>query len=93
MSHWLIIYDICDDKRLHHVAKIMESYAIRVQKSVFEMEGAKPVIEEIRRKVNKIIDGDDFVVYFEVCERDWQKRLKYGVGKKLGPEDKDLYIY
>ena len=93
MSHWLIIYDICDDKRLHNVAKIMESYAVRVQKSVFEMEGPKSIVEEIRKKVNEVIKNDDFVVYFEVCERDWQKRLKYGVGKKVGPQDSDLYIY
>ena len=93
MSHWLVIYDICDDKRLHKVAKIMENYAIRVQKSVFEMESPKNIIETIRKNVNKIIKDEDFVVYFEICERDWQKRLKYGIGKFNGPEEKDVYIF
>ncbi len=92
MSHWLIIYDISDDKRLHKIAKIMESYGVRVQKSVFELEGTRKIIENIRRKVNSIIKDRDFVVYFEVCEKDWQKQLKYGVGRNIKFEDKETYI-
>ena len=34
----LVIYDICDEKRLNKVAKLMESYGQRVQRSVFECE-------------------------------------------------------
>ncbi|HQM85027.1 MAG TPA: CRISPR-associated endonuclease Cas2, partial [bacterium] len=33
----LILYDIRDPKRLLRVAKIMENYGYRVQKSVFEV--------------------------------------------------------
>lgn len=92
MSHWLVIYDICDEKRLHKVAKIMTSYGIRVQKSVFELEASKSVILKLRSIINNIIKENDFVVYFEICERDWQKRIKYGVGRFDGPDEKDFYI-
>lgn len=93
MSHWLIIYDICDEKRLQKVASTISSYGIRVQKSVFELEAKRDIIDKIRSKINKIIEGKDFVVYFEICERDWQKRMKYGVGRFEGPEEGDFYIY
>ena len=93
MSHWLIIYDICDEKRLQKVASTISSYGIRVQKSVFELEAKRDIIDKIRSKINKIIEGKDFVVYFEICERDWQKRMKYGVGRFEGPEERDFYVY
>ena len=32
---YLISYDICDEKRLHRTARILEGYGFRMQKSVF----------------------------------------------------------
>lgn len=34
----LVAYDIRDDERLRRVAKVMESYGHRVQRSIFECE-------------------------------------------------------
>jgi CRISPR-associated protein Cas2 len=90
MKHWLIIYDISDEKRLRKIAKIMESYGIRVQRSVFEMEADDATVEVLRSKVNEVLEDDDFVVYFSLCERDWQGREKYGVGSRRG-EDSASY--
>lgn len=88
MSHWLIIYDIGDDKRLRKVAKHMEGYGVRVQKSVFEAEANRKIIEKLRKEVAGMIDpAEDYVVYFEICERDWQKREKYGPG---GYKEEDI---
>jgi len=36
METWLILYDIRNEKRLRRIAKLMERYGERVQKSVFE---------------------------------------------------------
>ena len=38
IRHYLIIYDITDNKRLQKIAKIMEDYGERIQRSVFEIE-------------------------------------------------------
>lgn len=82
MKNWLVIYDIRDEKRLQKVAKVMESYGIRVQKSVFEIIAKPSTINELYHKIEEIINEDeDFVVYFEVCTEDWQKQSKYGPGK------------
>lgn len=92
MAHWLVIYDIRDTRRLGKVAKVMEQYAIRVQKSVFEMESDDSILKELRGKICAVIDEEDFVVYFKLCEQDWQKRLKFGVGSRISAEDKEFYI-
>jgi len=93
MSHWLIIYDICDDKRLSNVAKVLKNYGVRVQKSVFELEAGENIVKTIRSKINTIIENEDFVVYFNICERDWQKRLKYGLGRFEGPDESSFHMY
>ncbi|RKX80200.1 MAG: CRISPR-associated endonuclease Cas2 [Spirochaetes bacterium] len=93
MKHWLVIYDIRNEKRLHRVAKTMERYGTRVQKSVFEIEAGNKTIKRLRNQVNDIIESEDFVVYFDICERDWQKRMKYGPKKFKGkPCDKEYLI-
>lgn len=92
-QHWLIIYDIRDDKRLRNVAKKMESYGFRVQKSVFEANAPIEVINKLRLDVNNLIEEEDFVVYFNLCERDWQKRIKYGPGDlRMDVEEKPYYL-
>lgn len=92
MYHWLVIYDIRESKRLTKIAKIMEQYAIRVQKSVFEMDAEDRVVSELRERVKAVMELEDFVVYFKICETDWQKRMKFGVGARLDSEYKEYYI-
>lgn len=78
-KHWLIVYDIRDLKRLFKVSKCMESFAWRVQKSVFETKATDETIGQLKLRLEKIIDTEtDFILFFEVCERDWQKKEMYG---------------
>ncbi|MHB2149031.1 CRISPR-associated endonuclease Cas2 [Calditrichota bacterium LG25] len=78
MSHWLVIYDIRDEKRLQRVARTVKNYGVRAQKSVFELEVDSVQIAKLRKEIQKIIADEDYVVYFNLCEADWQKREKYG---------------
>ena len=87
MKKWLIIYDIKDPRRLAKVMKIVNEYATRVQLSVYEMEDTNYAVDRIMERVKKVIDETvDFVVYFQVCEPDWQKREKYGRFNELGKQ-------
>jgi CRISPR-associated protein Cas2 len=93
MDKWLVIYDIRDIKRLRKVAKIMLDYGIRVQKSVFEIECNKDIIYKLKKAIHDIINENDFVVYFNICEKDWQKKLKYGIlYQETDVEEKNFYI-
>ena len=93
MQKWLIIYDIRDPKRLQKISKKMTEYATRVQKSVFEIEAPKKIVNILREKIRKLMEEEDYVVYFSLCERDWQKRIKYGPETFELEEDKSYYIY
>lgn len=93
MKKWLIIYDISDVRRLAKVAKILTEYAVRVQKSVFEFEGNNKSIKRIRYRINKAIEEDeDYIVYFNICESDWQKKVKYGPKVNEEVEEQAYYI-
>lgn len=92
MKKWLIIYDIKNEKRLNKVAKIIMEYGERVQKSVFECEANNKALERIRMRINKIIEKEDYIVYFDICETDWQKRMKYGHKVNVDVEEKNFYI-
>ena len=77
--HWIILYDIRDVKRLSKVAKVVESYGWRVQKSVFESNADEKTINILKRRLLDIIDIEtDFILFFDVCEKDWQKQEIYG---------------
>jgi len=93
MKHWLIIYDVRDARRLARIARAMSQYAVRVQKSVFEMDAGEPIVRKLRSEVARLMAEEDFVVYFEICERDWQKREKYGVQIYDELRDETYYIY
>lgn len=78
-KHWLIIYDICNPKRLQRVAKLISRFATRVQKSVFEANIDDHLINLLQRKLEVLIEETDFIAIIPLCEQDWQKGEKYGI--------------
>jgi CRISPR-associated protein Cas2 len=92
MKHWLVIYDIRDSKRLAKISKKLSSYGTRVQKSVFEIEAPDTVINKLRFNIRKIMHSEDSVVYFDICEKDWQKRIKIGINLKENVDEEGFYI-
>ncbi len=90
--HWLIVYDIANEKRLNKVAKILSSYGWRVQKSVFESSADENTIAACKARILKVIDEEeDFVIFFFVCEKDWQKKESYGK-KSVNPDGNDKFV-
>lgn len=77
---WVVFYDIRDPKRLRKVAKIVEQYGKRVQKSVFEIIAPFDVIKRLQLRIEKVIHVQDYVLYLSICESDWQKQQKFGKG-------------
>jgi CRISPR-associated protein Cas2 len=77
--HWLILYDICDPKRLRRIEKLVSCYGIRVQKSVFEADNNEALTFSLEKRIKEIIEDEDFVAIVPLCEKDWQKIERYGV--------------
>jgi CRISPR-associated protein Cas2 len=80
MKHqrWLILYDIREAERLRQVEKIVSSYGERVQRSVFEAAVPESLIVIMEDKLKAVLEEEDYVVVFPLCDRDWQKAEKYG---------------
>jgi len=93
MKNWLIIYDIRDEKRLVKVAKELSNYGVRVQKSVFEAIASDKKIGELRKKLQNIVEKEDYIVYFDICHKDWLKQEKYGPGVFELLDEKDYEIF
>jgi len=65
---WIICYDIKNGRRLRKIAKIMENYGQRVQRSVFECwlreDSFKKLAEEIASIIKK---PDDSIRFYTMC--------------------------
>ena len=53
---FLIAYDICAPRRLRRVAKRLEKAAVRVQKSVFVLDGSWEDLEHVTADLAALID-------------------------------------
>ena len=67
---YLICFDIVDDKIRNKVAKVLEGYGDRVQKSVFECVLSKTQLNKLKKKIRMLInDGEDSVHFYRLCNR------------------------
>lgn len=56
---YLITYDICDGGRLRAVAKLLNRYGNRVQKSVFECDISSQKYNKLKQKLESIKSEPD----------------------------------
>jgi len=80
--HYLITYDIEDNKRRKKISDLLEGYGFRVNYSVFEFYLNDKELNEILKEAKEILNKkvDSFRIYricesclkksFEVCKRD-----------------------
>lgn len=65
---WIVCYDVRDDRRLRRVARVMEGYGRRVQKSVFECWLGESEIGKLQKEISDEIDpARDSVRYYSAC--------------------------
>lgn len=82
-KHYLIAYDITDDRRRRMIVKLLMNYAYRIQFSIFEFTATESIAQKIYEKVKRIIEeNEDSVSIYELCSEDWNKRIRMGVNKE-----------
>ena len=65
----LIAYDITDNRRLKQVAKLMEAYGERVQRSVFECVIDERQLQILTHKVKYLMKRkEDKVQFYHLCD-------------------------
>ena len=90
----IAMYDINTEtkagrKRLRRIFKLMKKYLIRIQNSVFEGEITKAKFEEMKLKVNGLIDSTiDSVIFFKSRDIKWMDKDICGLEK----DDTDNFL-
>ena len=83
----IIFYDIRDASRLRKTARILEDYGTRVQKSFFEADLDDRDLDELWRRLGKVIDPSaDGVKLFRLCRDCRGRRLAVGQCVEAGPQ-------
>jgi CRISPR-associated protein Cas2 len=80
----VVSYDIPDNKRRSRVAKVLEGYGYRVQKSVFECELSPELYERMKKRLEKRIKPDqDSIRYYYLCQNCLGKVAFSGLGQVM----------
>ncbi len=89
---YLFCYDIRDEKRLRHVAKIIEKYGIRIQYSFFEIIAEEELKERIKNEIIAEMNlKEDSLYIYHLCNRCMKQVLTDGV--KIEFDRGDLFIF
>ena len=82
----MVAYDIADHKRLRRVAKVMEGYGHRVQRSIFECDLTGDrldcMIHDVRKQIKK---GKDKVQLYMLCRGCRARVAMSGLGVRTAP--------
>ncbi|PKK82048.1 MAG: CRISPR-associated endonuclease Cas2 [candidate division Zixibacteria bacterium HGW-Zixibacteria-1] len=83
--HYIVTYDIADNKTRLKTSKILDDYGDRVQESVFELPNLDVKIWNkcLNRLEKQVIlgDGDSIRIYI-LCEGCRQRTIVLGIGVK-----------
>ena len=89
---YLICYDVVKDKRRNKVAKLLEGYGLRVQKSVFECVLTEKQHTMLTHKLNKYLDMDeDQLRFYPMSSHTRRKVIILGIQPEREIDD-DAFI-
>ncbi len=81
---FIVAYDICDPKRLRHVAKTCEDYGVRIEKSVFQCDLRREQFDALWLELIDLIDEEeDAVVAYRICQSCLREAESMGVAPVL----------
>lgn len=65
---YVISYDVPDDKRRQKIADLLEGYAARVQKSVFEANLEPAQYADLRKRLERLMKPEeDNIRFYRLC--------------------------
>ena len=84
MSEFLVVYDIADPRRLRRIAKKVEKFGVRVQKSVFECFLDPRGRRELEAESRNIMDeAEDSMRIYPLLAKSREKQCILGNGVML----------
>lgn len=71
---YMIAYDIVSSKRRHKVAKLLEGYGVRMNKSVFECIVSPLLYRKIMAEIHRLTDNKaDSILAYPICRSCYEK--------------------
>ncbi len=91
VMHYVIAYDITDDQRRHRVARFLQGWGRRVQKSVFECELSREELQEVYTRLTALlVIPEDRCHLYRLCGECAPQRLV--IGKEVEPEWEEAVV-
>jgi CRISPR-associated protein Cas2 len=76
---WVIAYDTPSDRRRRRLANLLTGYGVRVQWSVFECELRHDQLEQLRRRLTRlVVEAEDSVRLWPVPARSCAQAIQLG---------------
>lgn len=91
---YLFVYDIHDAKMLKKVVKRLDQMnSMRIQQSVFEIQGDQEEMLLLIEDVKKLVDlSCDKIAIIPLCDKDYEKTEFFGVLSRHPKEIPSFYI-
>jgi len=88
---YMLCYDVSDPKRLRKVARLLENFGIRVQKSFFQCEMNEKKLKMIEKQMLSVINiKKDYFYIYPLCEICSKKALTDGTGSLIQIENFEI---
>jgi CRISPR-associated protein Cas2 len=78
MSRYVAAYDISDDNQRQRVARVLDRFGMRLQKSVFELGLDPDELADLRRHVGPLLGGQDQFELIPIDVADNRSRWRWG---------------
>ena len=86
--HFLVAYDIVQDRRREKAAAVLKNYGLRVQYSVFECELTAVQAQLVLERLRRVIDGRyDRVAMYPLCDACFFRAQSAGRSDRRSGED------
>jgi CRISPR-associated protein Cas2 len=73
----IVVYDV-DEERVSKINRLLKSYLIWIQNSVFEGNITDKLLEEMLSRVKKIMRGDDSFIVYKLKTKSLIERQVFG---------------
>ena len=88
---YVIAYDVSDDRRRARVARFLEGWGRRVQKSLFECDLDRDELEAVIRRLNELLDlREDRCHLYRLCGE--CVPFRRALGNDLEPEWEGIVV-
>jgi len=88
---YVVAYDIAEDGRRNRVARFLEGWGRRVQKSLFECDLSPEELQEVSKRLRELlVVSDDRCHIYRLCGECAPKRL--ALGSDLEPQRSEAVV-